>query len=264
MQRISLKIATIILLIIQVAFTIKSIFILKPFFNKLATEGGMLQNQKMLIFATFVISTLIISALVAAIFYLKDKENKEIIDEEIQENKDKLKKEKVNKKDTKAKLLEVGKDKRESVENLLLGLEVEKQRKEFFDKILKNIAVKYDVVQGIVFLKDKKDSKYKKEATYAFYKEEETREFEENMGISGQVAASGRLLNISELPDKYLTVLSGLGSSSPSHLIIFPILYKNKSIGVIEIATFKKINKHNEEILMNFSEIIGDFVETFR
>ena len=71
-------------------------------------------------------------------------------------------------------------------------------------------------------------------------------------------------MNISELPDKYLTVLSGLGSSSPNHLIIFPILFKNKSIGVIEIATFKKIDNHNEEILMNFSEILGDLAEIFR
>jgi len=257
------KITAIVLLIIQLALSIKAIVILKPFFDKIPNEGGMIQLQKMLIFTAFVFALIIIIALIVVVFSLLEQKNKEknnIIVPEKDNLKD-LKKDKVN---TKAKLLEVGKDKRETVENLLIGLESEKNRKEFFDKLLKNISTKYDIVQGIVFLKDKKDKKYKKEATYAFYKEEEARDFEEEIGISGQVAANRELLNISELPDKYLTVLSGLGSSSPNHLIIFPILFKNKSIGIIEIATFKKIDKHNEEILMNFSEILGDLTENFR
>lgn len=263
MKNISLKITVIVLLIIQLAFSVKAFLILKPFFTKLPEEGGMLQSQKMLIFATFIFSLMIIIALITIIFIiLKQAENikKDNTNQEI----DKSKVKKKDKKNTKDKILEVGKDKRETVEKLLSGLEAEKTKKEFFEKLLKNLAEKYNIVQGIVFLKDKKDKKYKKAATYAFYKEEEAREFEEEIGISGQVAANRELLNISELPDKYLTVLSGLGSSSPNHLIIFPILFKNKSIGVIEIATFTKINKHNEEILMNFTEILGDLAERFR
>jgi len=263
MKNISLKIIVIVLLVIQIAFSVKAFLILKPFFTKLPDEGGMLQSQKMLIFATFIFSLMIITALVVIIFMiLKQVENvgKDKTTQEV----DKSKVNKKDKIDTKAKLLEVGKDKRETVEKLLSGLEAEKKEKDFFEKLLKNLSEKYNIVQGIVFLKDKKDKKYKKAATYAFYKEGETREFEEEIGISGQVAANRELLNISELPDKYLTVLSGLGNSSPNHLIIFPILYKNKSIGIVEIATFTKINKHNEEILMNFTEILGDLVERFR
>jgi len=263
MKKFSLKIASIILLIIQIAFTIKTILILKPFLVKLPNNGGIEQYQKMLILATFVFSIIIIVSLIIIIFYLKNKtdiDNKDRLTQKTDETQKNANK----KSDTKTKLLEVGKDKRETVEKLLTGLETEKQKHEFFNKLLKNIADKYDIVQGIVFIKNQKDKKYKKEATYAFYKEEEARDFEEEVGISGQVAANRQLLNISKLPDKYLTVLSGLGSASPSHLIIFPILYKNKSIGVIEIATFKIINKHNEEILMNFSEILGDLVEHFR
>ena len=51
---------------------------------------------------------------------------------------------------------------------------------------------------------------------------------------------------------------------SDCHLVIFPIIHQNMSIGVIEIATFSKIDENNEEILNSFSELVSDLVEGFR
>ena len=214
----------------------------------------------MLIFSTFIFSLIIITSFIIIIFQIL--KSKKLLDNIAPTQKE----DKTNKKekiDTKAKLLEISKEKREIVEKLLSGLESEKREKEFFERILKNLAEKYNIVQGIVFFKDNKSEKYIKTASYAFY-DEEVREFTEGVGISGQVAVNRELLNISNLPDKYITIMSGLGKSSPNHLIVFPILYKKKSIGVIEIATFTKIDKLNEEILMNFTEILGDLTESFR
>ncbi|MBN1251919.1 MAG: GAF domain-containing protein [Bacteroidales bacterium] len=265
MKNIGLKITIIILIVIQLAFSLKSVFILKSVFEKLLKTVDIPQNQKMLLFSTLVFSIIISVVLIIIIFQLlKSNQRNQTID--LSDDDDKKAKTiiQMEKSAEKAKQLEINKEKREAVNILLKNLDTEKREKEFFEKLLSNLAEKYKIVQGIVFVKDKSDNVYKKAGTYAFYSEEEVREFKEEIGISGQVAANRELLNISDLPNKYITVLSGLGSSSPNHLVIFPILFKNKTIGIIEIATFTKINKFNEEVLMNFAEILGELVETFR
>jgi transcriptional regulator with GAF, ATPase, and Fis domain len=78
-------------------------------------------------------------------------------------------------------------------------------------------------------------------------------------GLVGRVAADGNSLYLDKLPKDYITVFSGLGSSSPSYLVIVPIRTGNEIKGAIEIATFSPINKstiqHLEQTGRSLAEI---------
>jgi hypothetical protein len=131
------------------------------------------------------------------------------------------------------------------------------------ETILGCIAAVYEITQAEIFLHQKKDDHEKLvlSATYAFYvPEEKVYEFEMGEGLIGQVAKAGEPLYMSELPQGYITVKSGLGESTPSHLAIIPWKNKeNKSFAILEVASFKPLVKEDIRLLEQLSEKISDF-----
>ena len=75
------------------------------------------------------------------------------------------------------------------------------------------------------------------------YEKDRVKTFEFGEGLIGRVAAESNILYIDKLPENYITVFSGLGSSSPTHLVIVPIKRSNEVVGAIELATFSPVNK---------------------
>lgn len=62
-------------------------------------------------------------------------------------------------------------------------------------------------------------------------------------GMVGRVAADGTRLCIDNVPEGYITVYSGLGSSSPTQLALIPIKNGERVTGVLEIAAFTPLNE---------------------
>ena len=60
-------------------------------------------------------------------------------------------------------------------------------------------------------------------------------------GLIGRVAKEGKSLYIDELPKGYITIFSGLGAASPTHLAIVPLQDENEVKGVLEIAMFQPL-----------------------
>ncbi|OFX67038.1 MAG: hypothetical protein A2X12_02755 [Bacteroidetes bacterium GWE2_29_8] len=80
--------------------------------------------------------------------------------------------------------------------------------------------------------------------------ETEVKEYEFGEGLSGQVAKERKRVNIKNVPDGYINIISGLGSASPRNLLILPIIENDEVIAVVEIASFKEI-KEEEEIFID-------------
>lgn len=167
---------------------------------------------------------------------------------------------KSKKKDQLKDLNETEQKRNEIITELVSNLHTINDLEELTDQALINISKKYDIMQGVFFVKDENDEVFRKQGAYAYYNEEELREFKLEVGLSGQVAEKKELLNLSNIPEKYLTVLSGLGKSSPAHLVIIPVVYNDESIGVIELASFKEFNSFAEEIFMGLSKSLGELI----
>jgi len=86
----------------------------------------------------------------------------------------------------------------------------------------------------------------------------EPKKFKTGESLPGQVAKNKTILNISNIPENYINIFSGLGKSSPKYMLFIPILYNNKTIGVIELASFKSFNKNTEQIFTELSGIMGE------
>lgn len=69
-------------------------------------------------------------------------------------------------------------------------------------------------------------------------------EYKFGEGLIGRVAKDASSLYIDKLPEGYIIIFSGLGSSSPTYLAIIPLVHNEEVKGVLELALFKPISKN--------------------
>lgn len=75
-------------------------------------------------------------------------------------------------------------------------------------------------------------------------------------GLVGACFAEKHTLHLTEIPNSYLTITSGLGKSNPKNILIVPLKIEEKVLGVLELASFNKFEPHE----INFVEKIGESI----
>ena len=133
---------------------------------------------------------------------------------------------------------------------------------DYAGRILLNMARHFEIVQGIIFLKNAQTKEFKSISTFAYTSEKDPAPFKIGDGIPGQVAKHKTLLNLTTIPDGYLKIQSGLGKTSPTNLVIIPLLLNKETIGIIELASFHVIDQETEWTFKNLAKIIGNAIVT--
>lgn len=136
----------------------------------------------------------------------------------------------------------------------------QKEVKSFANAIISCIAKGFEASQGVFYLATEEDGKSFLELRggYAYFKPDDG----ENkslfgVGLAGQVAKAQQPVNIDHIPDGYIDIISGLGQATPSTLIIFPLVSGEKTIGVIEFASFKTFGSAEEKALLEIGQFIA-------
>jgi CHASE3 domain sensor protein/PAS domain-containing protein len=75
-------------------------------------------------------------------------------------------------------------------------------------------------------------------------------------GLVGQAYLEGDIIILTEIPQGYTTITSGLGDATPSCLVIVPMKYNEQVEAIIELASFERF----EEYQLRFLEKAGEFV----
>jgi hypothetical protein len=127
----------------------------------------------------------------------------------------------------------------------------------FTEKVLANIAKVSDIVQGVFYIKNKGIAQFEPSGKYAYYANQLPGPFIEGETLPGQVAKDKKILNINNIPENYFTVVSGLGKSSPNNLLIIPVVEKDETIAIIELATFKPYDKEFEKVFTKMATLLG-------
>jgi hypothetical protein len=128
-------------------------------------------------------------------------------------------------------------------------------------KLLSILAKAKEISQGAFFISDTKDGKpvIKFLTGFATPDPENTADiYEMGEGFPGQVAKDGNLINLSDIPQGYLSIESGLGKSAPVSLLIFPVKHMDKVLAVIELASFHKFTADDELFFEAISDSIAE------
>ncbi|MFI5619946.1 HAMP domain-containing protein [Streptomyces sp. NPDC051567] len=86
--------------------------------------------------------------------------------------------------------------------------------------------------------------------------------FRPGEGLIGTVAEEKRTILVENTPPGYLKISSGLGEAPPAHVIVLPVLFEGKLLGVIELASFTGFTQIQKDFLSQIAEMIGTSVNT--
>ncbi|MBF8189523.1 HAMP domain-containing protein [Nonomuraea sp. K274] len=81
-------------------------------------------------------------------------------------------------------------------------------------------------------------------------------------GIIGQAAAEGRHIILDDVPPQFITIDSGLSQSTPAQIVVLPILFESRVLGVLELASFTPFGEVHLDFLRQLVETIGVTMNT--
>jgi len=91
---------------------------------------------------------------------------------------------------------------------------------------------------------------------------EPPKRFRMGEGLVGQCALDHKVLVLDDLPDDYLPIRSGLGEHRPQSVVIQPVVFDDETLGVIELASFRRLSQIQMDFLGQLAETIGITLNT--
>lgn len=116
-----------------------------------------------------------------------------------------------------------------------------KNTETFSDKLLSNISSKVEIVIGLCYVLEKKS--FVLSGKYAITGEISLKEFKSADSLPGQAIKNKEIIVVDDIPENYFSIESGLGKSAPRHLIFVPVIFENEPIALMELSTFKPLDK---------------------
>ncbi|MFA6121989.1 MAG: response regulator [Sideroxydans sp.] len=81
-------------------------------------------------------------------------------------------------------------------------------------------------------------------------------------GLVGQAALEKQLISVTELPDDYVRITSGIGETPPRNSLVMPLLYENEIKGVIELGRVRAFEPLTLDLLQMAADAIGVALNT--
>lgn len=131
---------------------------------------------------------------------------------------------------------------------------------------LKFISKYLNAQQGSLFILEgnENEEKYLRLAScFAFDKKKYIeKRIEIGQGLVGQTYLERKTLILTEIPQAYTLITSGLGDATPSFLVIVPMIYNEKVQALIELASFDKFEPHQVTFLEKAGEFVASAIST--
>jgi HAMP domain-containing protein/CheY-like chemotaxis protein/signal transduction histidine kinase len=133
--------------------------------------------------------------------------------------------------------------------------------------ILSELAPVVGAAHGVFYTMDSSANEpiLKLAATYA-YKERKhlNKEFRIGESLVGQAAFEKQRILITDAPDDYVQINSGLGEAKPLNIIVLPIVFEGAVLAVMELASFNRFTETYQSLLDQLTESIGVVLNTIQ
>ncbi|UCH14042.1 MAG: GAF domain-containing protein [Bacteroidales bacterium] len=119
------------------------------------------------------------------------------------------------------------------------------------DIFIKEIVKYLNALQGGLFLVKNQDEENKTlelKSAFAYDRKKYIdKEILMGEGLIGTCAIEKKTIIMTEIPEEYISITSGLGDTPPGNIILLPVIQEDTVFGVIEIASLNQFQKHEIE-----------------
>ncbi|WP_333820060.1 GAF domain-containing protein [Ohtaekwangia sp.] len=137
------------------------------------------------------------------------------------------------------------------------------------DEIIGNLVKYLKANQGALYIAD--DAAADEEATmsmkacYAWDKKKFlNHKIYKGEGLAGQAWQEGDTVYLTEVPQNYVRIVSGLGDANPTSVLIVPLKINDQIFGVVEIASFNVLQEFEIEFVQKIAESIASSIASVK
>lgn len=136
------------------------------------------------------------------------------------------------------------------------------------DNIVKNVVKYLEANQAAMFIlnEEERGEKYfELISAYAWDRKKYlNKRVDLKEGLVGACALEKETIQLTEIPDDYVEITSGLGKATPRFVVLVPLKHEDTVLGVIEMASFKVFEQHEVEFLERIAESIASTLLSVR
>ena len=139
---------------------------------------------------------------------------------------------------------------------------------DFSFNIISNLVKYVGANQGGLFVindEDKDNVFFELTAGYAYnIRKMLKKKVKPGVGLIGRCILENDSIYISNLPEDYINITSGLGEKSPQYLLIVPFKFNNEIYAVAEIASFYEIEPYKQQFVEEVGNSIASTIATVK
>jgi PAS domain S-box-containing protein len=137
------------------------------------------------------------------------------------------------------------------------------------DEIIGNLVKYLNANQGALYIIDDKETDGEQtmsmKACYAWDKRKFlNHKIFKGEGLAGQAWQEGDTVYLTEVPQNYVKIVSGLGDANPTSVIIVPLKVNDLIFGVVEIASFNLFADYEIEFVQKIAESIASTISSVK
>lgn len=133
--------------------------------------------------------------------------------------------------------------------------------------ILSNLIEYIEANVGGIYIIEQEDNKNYIDlvAAYAYDRRKYlSKRLEWGEGLVGRSVLEKKTLFLTEIPDGYISISSGMGFSQPTCIVLTPLINNDVIFGVLELASLKKLENYHIEFIEKISESIASTIATVK
>ncbi|MCB2195239.1 MAG: PAS domain S-box protein [Bacteroidetes bacterium] len=134
--------------------------------------------------------------------------------------------------------------------------------------LISNLVKYINANQGALLIiedENEADKHLKMTACYAYERRKfADKRIEWGEGIAGAAILEQETIYMTDVPETYVHITSGLGEATPSCLLVVPLKFNDEVHGVIEIGAFHNIEKHVVEFVEKVAESVGSTISNVK
>lgn len=134
------------------------------------------------------------------------------------------------------------------------------------DEVVRFIVKYLSCNQGSLFvLSDSEEDALELKAAYAFDKKKFlSKTINVGQGLVGQCFLEKETVVLFDVPQNYVKITSGLGTANPNCIVIVPLKYNDQVTGVIEVASFQRLEPNQIKFLEKCAEAFASVIQSAR